>query len=49
MVASLADDAPTLKQHWINVSDLQQPLCKHDTLTQCWINAGPTSWTADQH
>ena len=52
--ASVADDGPTFNQHILNVPSLlgalprmidclrQRRPCKHETLNQCWADAGPS-------
>ena len=53
--ASVADNGPTLKRHWLNVSCLLGHNIitflpgKQDTLTQCFLNVGPLSATLAQH
>ena len=59
--ASVADNGPTLKQHWLKVlclfghniniitHDIFFFFSKQDTLTQCCLNVGSLSATLAQH
>ena len=48
--AGVADNGPTLKQHWLNVSCLLgHNIDTQDTLTQCCLNVGPLYATLAQH
>ena len=59
--ASVAGDGPIFNQHMLNLPSLlgalprmsdrlrQRRPCKHETMNQCWADAGPTSAPLAQH
>ena len=49
--ASVADNGPTLKRHWLKLGHniITVLPSKQDTLTQCFLDVGPLSATLAQH